>query len=96
MEKWKPINYKGSWNTDPRRELEARAHNALNGHDDWVAIPVKLAFACAAFLECSSRTTITADEDGPLPDPLEISCRKNFDHISMGDKKHGNRFISWD
>ena len=91
IDKWEPINWRGNWNYDPRGELRDRAEVARRNNDDWVAIPVKLALACAELRECKATTIMTGDEDGPLPEPLTIVCRKLDKHSGM----HNNGYMSW-
>jgi len=91
-DEWKPINYKGHWNYDPRGELLLRAQVAQENNDDYVAIPVKLAIACGKLRECGATTILTGDEDGPLSTPLQIQCRKPEKHSG----KHYNGYCEWD
>lgn len=92
MDKWKPINYRGQWNYDPRGELRLRAQTARDNNDDYVAIPVKLAIACAELRECHAMTTLTGDEDGPLKEPIIIFCRKPENHSGS----HYNGYCNWE
>lgn len=91
MDKWMPINYRGSWHHDPRDELRHRAQVARDSHDSWVAIPVALAIAVAELRECSATTVITGDEDGPFSSPIEVKCRLPKDHQHM----HTTGTLSW-
>lgn len=93
MEKWKPGNYRGEFHDDPRKELKARISTArLTGNDCCVSVPMELAHALVGIRECGSETIITGDEDGPLPKPATIRCRKLEDHTGM----HYNGYASWD
>lgn len=94
MEKWKPINWRGKWNYDPRGELRDRAEIARQNYDDYVAIPVKLALACADFRECGARMLLTHDEDGPLKEPQWITCRRPEGHEL--NVMHFNGYMSWE
>lgn len=96
MNKWKPINFKGKWNYDPRGELRDRAKVAIDQGDDYVAIPVDLAIACADLHECKATTVLTADEDGPLSEPLTIYCRLPEDHALTRVTMHYNGYINWE
>ncbi len=88
---WKPINFRGTCHYDPRDELRARAAEARDRHDEWVAIPIALAAACVDLRECGARTLLRADEDGPLSEPVEIQCRKPSGH----DYDHFNGYCTW-
>lgn len=92
MEKWKPINYEGAIYYDPRQELLARARRAERANDTYVAVPVMLAIACGNLRECGAKHTVTGDEDGPLPTPIEIQCRKPEGH---DHRSHYNGYILW-
>lgn len=92
-DKWKPINWRGNWNYDPRGELRDRAEVARRNNDDYVAIPVKLALACAELSECGARYLLTADEDGLLREPIWIQCRRPSGHDS--NQLHFNGYMSW-
>lgn len=78
---WKPINWRGDWAYDPRDELKHRADVARSNGDTWVAVPIKLAAAVAALRECSATFVMTHDEDGELPAPQTIRCRKPEGHL---------------
>lgn len=91
MDQWQPKNYRGSWYTDPRDELRARAKQARQLGDTYAAVPVALALACADLHECDATTIATQDEDGPLPTPLQIFCRLPRDHQHM----HYNGYTHW-
>lgn len=88
---WRPINYEGSIHYDPRHELAARANRARRAGDDYVAVPLALAMACAELRECGARYWMTHDEDGPLSTPQEIQCRKPDGH----DYDHFNGYLNW-
>jgi hypothetical protein len=88
MEKWKPINYRGSWNEDPRGELRVRLSYALSGYDSYVAIPIELAQALIELHECGI-TLIDYDLDGK---PTIYICRKPQKH----SHKHSNGYLSWE
>jgi hypothetical protein len=89
MEEWKPINFRGGWNHDPRGELLARARAAQKQNDTWVAIPVKLAIACGQLRECGDTTTLKVDY---AHEPITLHCTKPKDH---SDNMHFNGSISW-
>lgn len=91
--KWKPINFKGAWNYDPRGELRARAKHAQLANDDFVAIPLALAYALADLHECDAITTIQAHD--PNDDPMTIYCRLPTDHKKHGIEMHFNGYINW-
>ena len=88
---WKPINFRGAIYYDPRQELGARANLARGVGDTYVAVPLALAMACAELRECGARYLLTHDEDGPLPKPREIQCRKPVGH----DHNHFNGYLTW-
>jgi len=88
---WRPINCEGSIYYDPRQELAARADRARRGGDSYVAVPVALAAACAQLRECGARFVMTHDENGLLPAPQEIQCRKPEGH----DYDHFNGYLTW-
>lgn len=88
---WRPINYQGTIHHDPRRELAARVRRARDGNDTYVAVPLALAARVAEFVECSAHTVLTRDEDGPLPEPVEIVCRLEAGHSGS----HHNGYTSW-
>lgn len=92
MKMWKPINFKGALNYDPRGELADRIKHAEQANDSYVAVPLELAQALADLRECHSSTTLTGDEDGPLPQPLAIFCSKVRDHRGS----HSNGYCSWE
>lgn len=93
-EKWKPINFCGSWHHDPRDELRHRARLAERQNDSYVAIPVKLALAVASLRECSATTVLTGDEDGPLDPPIQIKCRLPEGHAPT-IRMHYNGYTNW-
>lgn len=95
MKKWKPINFHGKWNYDPRGELRQRARVAEEQGDEYVAIPISLAMACAELHECDATRVLTADEDGPH-DTLTIFCRLPRDHAATGQKMHYNGYTHWE
>lgn len=95
MEKWKPINWRGAWNHDPRDELRDRARVAQRNNDSYVAVPVALALAVADLQECGARTTITGDEDGPLKTPIMVFCRRLKGHEDKGIPMHFNGAVNW-
>lgn len=95
MDKWQPINWRGTWNHDPRDELRDRARVAQANYDEYVAIPVKLAYAVANLRECGRMTTLTHDEDGPLTVPIKTSCRLPEGHQEQGIPMHFNGAVNW-
>lgn len=88
---WQPINYRGVIHYDPRDELRARAEAACDDGTGCVMVPRALALACAELRECGARTVLHADEDGPLPTPQEIQCRKPEGH----EHDHYNGYCHW-
>lgn len=91
--KWKPTNYGGDIYYDPREELAARVRRAESGNDTYVAVPIELAKACATLRECKETTVIAGDEDGPLPEPVAIVCRRPQNHVGQ---KHYNGYMEWE
>jgi len=92
MENWKPRNYLGGWYFDPREELRARAQNAADQHETHFTISVELATAVFNLRECGETTISTHDEDGPLPNPLVLKCRKPENHTH----RHSNGHTTWE
>lgn len=68
-----------------------RANVARDIGDTYVAVPIALAAACAELRECGARYVMTHDEDGPLPQPQEIQCRKPEGH----NHDHFNGYLTW-
>lgn len=90
MEKWKPINWRGTWSHDPRDELRRRAQVARANYDDYVAIPVKLAMAVADLRECGATTDLKVDYKD---EPLQLRCRQPEGHYPV--TRHFNGSITW-
>lgn len=93
MGKWKPINFKGAWNYDPRGEVRARAKHAQLANDDFVGIPLSLAYALADLHECDATTTIKSSPDA---EPITIHCRLATDHQTHGVEMHFNGYLNWE
>lgn len=89
---WKPKNLDGSIYYDPRKEL---AYWASTAKGSMVAVPVETLLAGAAVRECGARTTITSDEDGELPRPVEIQCRLLEGHPHLDPEMHYNGYTHW-
>lgn len=95
---WEPKNLGGSVIYDPKRELDYWA-SRCDGQP-MVAVPVSTLRAAAARVECSARTVITADEDGPLSEGVELICRLPLGHGTRSSKtpmkQHFNGYTHWD
>lgn len=92
VNKWKPINFRGTWNHDPRGEVRDRAAYAEKANDSYVAIPIELAIALAELRECKATTVIDWDENGKF-DPITVHCRRQEGHYPQID--HFNGYINW-
>lgn len=88
MTKWVPSNRGGRFFDDPRDEALWWADQAIGV---MVAVPVVVLKAAAMVYDCGDPRTLTSDEDGPLPEPVEISCRKPAGHMH----DHSNGYTSW-
>lgn len=75
---------------DPLAEL--RNILDMEHQRDGLIISVGLAERLLRRQECSARTAITGDEDGPYPAPIEIVCRKIRDHAG----RHNNGVVNWE
>jgi hypothetical protein len=64
-----------------------------------VAVPVDLLREASRWRECSARTTATHDEDGLLPEPIEIVCRRQAGHDERSNpdhiRQHHNGYAGW-
>lgn len=87
--KWTPTMHAGRSFDDPRDEALWWADQAIG---EMVAVPVSMLKAAAMVYDCGDSRTLTSDEDGPLPEPVEIICRRVAGH--SGD--HSNGYASWD
>lgn len=77
---------------DPRGELFARTVTARKEGNSFVAVPVDLASACATLRECHVTKILEADENGPLPEPMTITCINRVNH----DGKHYDGYTYWE
>lgn len=93
-DQWQPKNLGGSIYHDPQRELAYWI--SIAGNHPMVAVPVATLVACLRRQECSARTMINSDEDGPLATPIEIICRQPEDHHKQGIIRHHNGYTSWE
>jgi hypothetical protein len=94
-EAW-PRMIQGRWVTSPLSALGLRANSTT---ESMVAVPVDLLREAAAWRECSARHLLTWDEDGPLPKPLEIVCRRQDGHDNPRNpnhiREHHNGYAGW-
>lgn len=75
----------GRWVASP---LAALGLLAASTCEPMVAVRVDLLREAAAWRECSARTTLTDDEDGPLRTPIEIVCRRQEGHDDPRNPQH--------
>lgn len=91
-----PRIFRGRWVSTPLHELGAWADTA---HGPMVAVPVDVLTAASRWRECSQRTMLKCDEDGPLRTPVEIVCRRQQGHDLPGNpdhiRQHSNGYATW-
>ena len=95
MKKWKPINFRGAYHEDPRKEVGARAKYAAAAGDTYVAIPIELAMAVNDHRECAVTRIIIQSGDQSLKiatTPEIYICRKPEGHLYP----HYNGYLNWE
>lgn len=88
---WKPINFRGSMNYDPRGELKERIKHAREASSEsYVAIPMELAVALSELRECGT-TLVSVYPNGKQ---VTYICRKPEGHTYT--PRHYNGYLSWE
>lgn len=95
-EPW-PRIMRGRWVISPLEALGIFADST--SYYPMVAVPVDLLREAAAWRECSARHTATHDEDGLLPEPVEVICRRQRGHDDPAYpehiREHHNGYAGW-
>lgn len=89
----------GRWIASPLTHLGVYAARAERDGEPLVAVPRDLLLRVSRWQECGVRRSFASDEDGLLPAPVEVACRREREHDRDGHpthvRDHSNGYFTW-